>query len=220
VASMSAPTSPNEIGLVIGSLSSASPSASQMPLATIQTTGTNQGTNVGMFPSYNSQGEMKQCKNCFCINTPSWRRSILDKTLLCNACGLYEKNYKTRRPWEKDREGVLRVIRNTRSRRGTKAKLPRRKIPQQSSVEITSSVEATLTANTEASTSTNNIVPAPIPTNAVPLASSLTMEGPPFLQCSSCHKIGSAPQFMAVNGQELMVLCAECLAMLTVQGQP
>ncbi|KAJ1973246.1 regulates glutamine-repressible protein products [Dimargaris verticillata] len=83
------------------------------------------GTRVLAFPSYTNKGEIKQCQNCKCINTPSWRRSIDGKTLLCNACGLYYKLHHINRPCAIGPDGLLRVVRARGSKvtkkNGTKA---------------------------------------------------------------------------------------------------
>ncbi|KAF9382409.1 hypothetical protein CPB97_007167 [Podila verticillata] len=42
--------------------------------------------------------EIKQCENCGVRATPSWRRCPQTFRLLCNACGLYQKNNGTSRP--------------------------------------------------------------------------------------------------------------------------
>ena len=41
-----------------------------------------------IMPSVLPDGTLKRCTNCYCIHTPSWRRSCITKQLLCNACGL------------------------------------------------------------------------------------------------------------------------------------
>ncbi|KAK3817245.1 MAG: GATA zinc finger-domain-containing protein, partial [Benniella sp.] len=38
------------------------------------------------------------CHNCGVTKTPLWRRTVDRQHSLCNACGLYYKQYKTNRP--------------------------------------------------------------------------------------------------------------------------
>jgi len=54
----------------------------------------------------------KICSNCGSISTPSWRRCPEGKSLLCNACGLYQKLHKRPRPLRIREDGSVQVIRN------------------------------------------------------------------------------------------------------------
>ncbi|KAI9294393.1 hypothetical protein K502DRAFT_365863 [Neoconidiobolus thromboides FSU 785] len=54
----------------------------------------------------------KQCSNCLCIETPSWRRCPKGERLLCNACGLYEKLHNIPRPTFRDQNGYVKVKRS------------------------------------------------------------------------------------------------------------
>ncbi|OUM58814.1 hypothetical protein PIROE2DRAFT_47606, partial [Piromyces sp. E2] len=49
------------------------------------------------------------CSNCQTRITPTWRRGKNDN-LLCNACGLYEKQNKNPRPFEKLENGITKLF--------------------------------------------------------------------------------------------------------------
>ncbi|KAI9240723.1 MAG: hypothetical protein BYD32DRAFT_449226 [Podila humilis] len=55
--------------------------------------------------------EIKQCENCGVRATPSWRRCPQTFRLLCNACGLYQKNNGTNRPPRTRPRGLHRLWR-------------------------------------------------------------------------------------------------------------
>lgn len=50
------------------------------------------------------------CSNCRTTNTPSWRRGGNGKTLLCNACGLYQKLHNRSRPFSINSEGRTKAL--------------------------------------------------------------------------------------------------------------
>ncbi|KAI8883662.1 hypothetical protein K501DRAFT_272531 [Backusella circina FSU 941] len=65
-------------------------------------------------PSHNRSKDRKRCHNCNTAKSPSWRRSVSAPhkgSLLCNACGLYEKTSKSKRMLVSDEEGTLKVVR-------------------------------------------------------------------------------------------------------------
>ncbi|KAI5148091.1 hypothetical protein ENBRE01_0105 [Enteropsectra breve] len=37
------------------------------------------------------KSKFRKCTNCYVTSTPLWRKSVINKALLCNACSLYEK---------------------------------------------------------------------------------------------------------------------------------
>ncbi|KAG4100640.1 hypothetical protein H8356DRAFT_1035820 [Neocallimastix lanati (nom. inval.)] len=51
---------------------------------------------------------IKECSNCKTRVTPAWRRGKNDN-LLCNACGLYEKQNNKSRPFKKLENGLIKV---------------------------------------------------------------------------------------------------------------
>ncbi|KAI9596896.1 hypothetical protein BDF19DRAFT_421394 [Syncephalis fuscata] len=57
----------------------------------------------------------RQCANCQCVHTPSWRRNESGTGVLCNACGLYQRLHGRPRPWFIDIDGVVKVRRPRRS---------------------------------------------------------------------------------------------------------
>jgi len=54
---------------------------------------------------------IKECSNCKIRITPTWRRGKNDN-LLCNACGLYEKQNNKSRPFEKLENGFTKVFKD------------------------------------------------------------------------------------------------------------
>ncbi|ORX48991.1 hypothetical protein BCR36DRAFT_354163 [Piromyces finnis] len=54
---------------------------------------------------------IKECSNCRTRITPTWRRGKKDD-LLCNACGLYEKQNKKSRPFEKIGNGLIKLCKD------------------------------------------------------------------------------------------------------------
>ncbi|KAF9900845.1 hypothetical protein EC991_006791 [Linnemannia zychae] len=68
------------------------------------------------FVNHHSQASIdpdpKKCSNCKTTATPSWRRCPQGRTLLCNACGLYQKLHGKARPFFKARDGTVRMRRN------------------------------------------------------------------------------------------------------------
>lgn len=56
------------------------------------------------------------CSNCQTTNTPSWRRGVQGKTLLCNACGLYQKLHNKPRPFSIDSEGKIKTTKKSEDR--------------------------------------------------------------------------------------------------------
>lgn len=57
-------------------------------------------------------GSVKMCANCGTTSTPSWRRCSEGKTLLCNACGLYQKLHNKSRPFVITDDGMVKVQRS------------------------------------------------------------------------------------------------------------
>lgn len=55
---------------------------------------------------------MKMCSNCGTTSTPSWRRCPEGKSLLCNACGLYQKLHNKSRPFIIATDGSVKVQRH------------------------------------------------------------------------------------------------------------
>lgn len=53
------------------------------------------------------------CSNCQTTNTPSWRRGTNGKSLLCNACGLYQKLHNRPRPYMVNSEGRTKALKGT-----------------------------------------------------------------------------------------------------------
>ena len=54
---------------------------------------------------------LKVCSNCGTTSTPSWRRCVEGKNLLCNACGLYAKLHNKSRPFVISTDGSVKVQR-------------------------------------------------------------------------------------------------------------
>ncbi|KAI5151307.1 hypothetical protein ENBRE01_2048 [Enteropsectra breve] len=52
----------------------------------------------------------RMCSNCQATSTPSWRRGGNGKTLLCNACGLYQKLHNRSRPYSVTAEGKTKAL--------------------------------------------------------------------------------------------------------------
>lgn len=52
------------------------------------------------------------CSNCQTTSTPSWRRGGKGKTLLCNACGLYQKLHNKPRPFSVNSEGKIKTVKS------------------------------------------------------------------------------------------------------------
>lgn len=69
-------------------------------------------TRVGMRDNKNTQVNkaIKICSNCNTKDTPSWRRSLDRKDLLCNACGLYQKLHNIPRPITRSRNGEPKLV--------------------------------------------------------------------------------------------------------------
>ncbi|KAI1317182.1 putative electron transfer flavoprotein subunit [Mortierella claussenii] len=55
-------------------------------------------TSTKSQPLLSQQQHRQECHNCGVTKTPLWRRTQDRKHSLCNACGLYFKQYKTNRP--------------------------------------------------------------------------------------------------------------------------
>lgn len=53
---------------------------------------------------------VKICANCQTQNTPSWRRSLDKKVVLCNACGLYQRLHNKDRPFYMNFDGKTKAI--------------------------------------------------------------------------------------------------------------
>ncbi|KAF7683591.1 GATA zinc finger domain-containing protein [Astathelohania contejeani] len=56
--------------------------------------------------------KLRICSNCSTNTTPSWRRSIDGKKLLCNACGLYQKLHGKPRPYSTTPEGRTKALKS------------------------------------------------------------------------------------------------------------
>lgn len=54
--------------------------------------------------------KQRVCSNCQTTSTPSWRRGGNGKTLLCNACGLYQKLHNRPRPFSVNSEGRTKAL--------------------------------------------------------------------------------------------------------------
>lgn len=58
------------------------------------------------------RSKQRVCSNCQTTNTPSWRRGGNGKTLLCNACGLYQKLHNRPRPYSINSEGKTKAMKS------------------------------------------------------------------------------------------------------------
>lgn len=56
------------------------------------------------------KSKQRVCSNCQTTNTPSWRRGGNGKTLLCNACGLYQKLHNRPRHYSVSSEGKTKAL--------------------------------------------------------------------------------------------------------------
>lgn len=56
------------------------------------------------------KSKQRICSNCQTTTTPSWRRGVNGKTLLCNACGLYQKLHNRPRPYCINSEGKIKAL--------------------------------------------------------------------------------------------------------------
>lgn len=56
------------------------------------------------------KGKPRMCTNCHTTTTPSWRRGNNGKSLLCNACGLYQKLHNRPRPFSVNSEGRTKAL--------------------------------------------------------------------------------------------------------------
>ncbi|KAG0442014.1 Trans-acting T-cell-specific transcription factor GATA-3 [Dictyocoela muelleri] len=56
------------------------------------------------------------CSNCETTSTPSWRRSLDRKKILCNACGLYQKLHGKSRQLSTTVDGKKRIVKNAQDR--------------------------------------------------------------------------------------------------------
>ncbi|EPR78761.1 GATA Zn-finger-containing transcription factor [Spraguea lophii 42_110] len=54
--------------------------------------------------------KLRVCSNCVTTTTPSWRRSVDKKQLLCNACGLYQKLHHKPRPFATTPDGKTKAL--------------------------------------------------------------------------------------------------------------
>ncbi|ORZ10264.1 hypothetical protein BCR41DRAFT_294365, partial [Lobosporangium transversale] len=55
------------------------------------------------------------CTNCHTTTTPSWRRCSQGRFLLCNACGLFQKLHGRARPFQKTKDGHIKIVRTPAS---------------------------------------------------------------------------------------------------------
>ncbi|KHN70229.1 GATA zinc finger domain-containing protein [Ordospora colligata OC4] len=58
-----------------------------------------QNSNVPATKEFGRKAKQRVCSNCQTTSTPSWRRGDNGKSLLCNACGLYQKLHGRTRPY-------------------------------------------------------------------------------------------------------------------------
>lgn len=56
--------------------------------------------------------KIRVCSNCQTMDTPSWRRGVNGKILLCNACGLYQKLHNRSRPYSINSEGKTKAMKS------------------------------------------------------------------------------------------------------------
>lgn len=59
------------------------------------------------------RAKQRVCANCQATSTPSWRRGGNGKTLLCNACGLYQKLHNRARPYSITAEGKTKALKGS-----------------------------------------------------------------------------------------------------------
>ncbi|KAH9412083.1 hypothetical protein HK407_02g03070 [Ordospora pajunii] len=55
--------------------------------------------NASTAKEFRRKAKQRVCSNCQTTSTPSWRRGDNGKSLLCNACGLYQKLHGKTRPY-------------------------------------------------------------------------------------------------------------------------
>jgi GATA-binding protein 1 len=63
-------------------------------------------------PDTKRKPKLRICSNCVTTTTPSWRRSVDGKKLLCNACGLYQKLHGRPRPYSITPEGKTKALKS------------------------------------------------------------------------------------------------------------
>ena len=56
------------------------------------------------------KAKQRVCSNCSTTSTPSWRRGENGKSLLCNACGLYQKLHGRARPYTITSSGKTKAL--------------------------------------------------------------------------------------------------------------
>ncbi|KAL6122510.1 asd-4 [Nucleospora cyclopteri] len=71
------------------------------------------GEQAKMNAAIKRKPKQRICSNCNTTSTPSWRRGGSDKTLLCNACGLYLKLHGRHRPFSVTAEGKTKAVKGT-----------------------------------------------------------------------------------------------------------
>ncbi|AFM97776.1 GATA zinc finger domain-containing protein [Encephalitozoon hellem ATCC 50504] len=62
------------------------------------------------------KAKQRICSNCSTTSTPSWRRGDQGKTLLCNACGLYQKLHGRTRPYMITPGGRTKALKGSHER--------------------------------------------------------------------------------------------------------
>ncbi|ELA42319.1 uncharacterized protein VICG_00719 [Vittaforma corneae ATCC 50505] len=67
-------------------------------------------TEIKSTKDLRKKAKQRVCSNCQTTSTPSWRRSGNGKTLLCNACGLYQKLHNRPRPFSVNSEGRTKAL--------------------------------------------------------------------------------------------------------------
>ncbi|EJW03053.1 hypothetical protein EDEG_00247 [Edhazardia aedis USNM 41457] len=58
------------------------------------------------------RAQLKICSNCSTTNTPTWRRSADNRSVLCNACGLYKRLHGRNRPYNKLSDGKTKAAKH------------------------------------------------------------------------------------------------------------
>lgn len=70
----------------------------------------------GMARELKRKAKQRICSNCWTTSTPSWRRGDHGKSLLCNACGLYQKLHGRTRPYTVTPGGKTKALKGGHER--------------------------------------------------------------------------------------------------------